>query len=41
MNLKQKVSNLQNLILAEAEAQFLMFRGVEKHRKIDAKTIVK
>ena len=31
MNLKQKVSNLQNLILAEAGAQFLMFRGVEKH----------
>ena len=31
VNLKQKVSNLQNLILAEAGAQFLMFRGVEKH----------
>ena len=31
MNLKQKVANLQNLILAEAGAQFLMFRGVEKH----------
>ena len=39
VNLKQKVSNLQNLILAEAGAQFLMFRGVEKHRKIDVKTI--
>ena len=41
MNLKQKVSNLQNLILAEAGAQFLMFRGVGKHRKIDVKTIAK
>ena len=40
MNLRQKVSNLQNLILAEAGAQFLMFRCVEKHRKIGAETIV-
>ena len=41
VNLRQKVSNLQNFILAEAGAQFVMFRGVDKHRKIDAKTIVK
>ena len=31
VNLRQRVSRLQNLILAETGAQFLMFRGVEKH----------